>query len=244
MSAVRQRIPTKVKNVVLETSGRRCCISFSLHKDDGVKRGQIAHLNRDSSHNAPDNLAFLCLAHHDEFDSRTSQSTGFSAPEIKHYQAKLSEYLTELDILLSRKFKPLPNAEPQFTRWGPVDELPPGVSIEARNGEFVSWRRLEREIKGRILPQVDALNDKWSDIKLADHHGKKDWIIEVLDKSGHVIANVWFGPNPLKNWASDGRVRVGPPDAPPRVWQVYQRYSDGSYRRLNPDDFKLASKAV
>ncbi len=188
------------------------------------------------------NLVFLCLEHHDEFDGRTSQSKGLSAHEVKHYRAKLSERLAEVDLHDSPKFKPLPNAKPQRTRWGPVDELPSGISIEARDGEFISWQRLEREIKGRILPQVDALNDKWSEIKLVDHHGKKDWVIEVLDHSGKVLANIWFGPNPLDNWAYDGRVRVGPPDAPPRVWQVYQRYSDGSYRRLNPDDFKSAKR--
>lgn len=244
MSSRRRKIPKKVQNIVFETSGRRCCVCFVIHKDDAVKPGQIAHLNHDRSDNSPNNLVFLCLAHHNEFDSRMSQSKGISTHEIKHYQAKLSEYLTELDILLSRKFKPLPNAKPQFTRWGPVDELPAGISIEARDGEFVSWRRLEREIKGRILPQVDALNNKWSEVKLAEHHGKKDWVIQVLDHKGNEIANVWFGPNPLKNWTYDGLVRVGPPDAPARVWQVYQRHSDGSYRRLNPDDFMPANVAT
>jgi hypothetical protein len=76
---------------VLERSGRRCCICFGLHGDFEVKRGQIAHLDHNHQNNNIDNLAFLCLAHHDEYDTRTSQSKGWTIEEAKYYRTKLFE---------------------------------------------------------------------------------------------------------------------------------------------------------
>ncbi len=74
---------------VLEHSGRRCCICFGLHFDFEVKRGQIAHLDHNHQNNDIDNLAFLCFVHHDEYDTRTSQSKGWTIEEAKHYRAEL-----------------------------------------------------------------------------------------------------------------------------------------------------------
>jgi hypothetical protein len=54
-----------------------------------LKAGQIAHLDRNSSNSAADNLAFLCLEHHDEYDSRTSQRKGLTPGEVKQMRAEL-----------------------------------------------------------------------------------------------------------------------------------------------------------
>ena len=85
----RKNIPDNVVAGVLETSRRRCCICVALRDDISEKKGQIAHLDRDPSHNDPDNLAFLCLEHHDQYDSRPSQSKGFTPEEVKRYRAAL-----------------------------------------------------------------------------------------------------------------------------------------------------------
>ena len=37
------------------------------------------------NNNQADNLAFLCLEHHDSYDSSTSQSKGFISREVKYY---------------------------------------------------------------------------------------------------------------------------------------------------------------
>jgi hypothetical protein len=58
------------------------------------KRGQIAHIDRDSRNPSPENLVFLCLDHHDEYDSRTSQSKGITSGEVVHYRDELYEALT------------------------------------------------------------------------------------------------------------------------------------------------------
>jgi len=54
-----------------------------------VKKGQIAHLDHDRNNNAASNLAFLCFDHHDEFDSRTSQSKGLQRAEIETHREEL-----------------------------------------------------------------------------------------------------------------------------------------------------------
>jgi len=62
---------------------------FGLRRDTSLKIGQIAHLDRNSSNNDPENLAFLCLEHHSEYDSRSYQAKGYTIPEVKRYRSEL-----------------------------------------------------------------------------------------------------------------------------------------------------------
>jgi len=70
----------------------------ALFGDATVKQGQIAHLDQDASNNNVSNLAFLCLEHHDQYDSQTSQSKGFTESEVKSHCDKL---YVDLPSLLS-----------------------------------------------------------------------------------------------------------------------------------------------
>lgn len=54
-----------------------------------MKTGQIAHLDGDRSNSTVDNFAFLCLVHHDQYDSRTSQSKNLTIEEVKAYRTEL-----------------------------------------------------------------------------------------------------------------------------------------------------------
>ena len=83
---MRKRIPKETETAVLTMSGRRCCFCFFLSEMTSQKQGQIAHVNRDPGDFAFDNLAFLCLDHHDAYDSATSQSKGYTTQELKHYR--------------------------------------------------------------------------------------------------------------------------------------------------------------
>ncbi|WP_145358578.1 hypothetical protein [Alienimonas californiensis] len=56
---------------------------------------QIAHIDRDRSNNAEANLVPLCLDHHDEYDSRTSQSKGLLPSELAIYKRKLIADIAE-----------------------------------------------------------------------------------------------------------------------------------------------------
>lgn len=68
---VRKKIPDKTIDEVLVACGRRCCLCFGLDADTDQKEGQVAHVDRDSSNNNADNLAWLCLTHHAGYDSRS-----------------------------------------------------------------------------------------------------------------------------------------------------------------------------
>ena len=85
----RKSIPREVVDAVLVSSRRRCCICFGLDRDTELKTGQIAHLDGNRDNNQIDNLAFLCLHHHDEYDSRTSQRKGLTIGEVKRYRSEL-----------------------------------------------------------------------------------------------------------------------------------------------------------
>lgn len=87
----RKKIPEKTADRVFITSRRRCCICYGLNRDVSIKRGQIAHLDQNNQNSDFDNLAFLCLDHHDEYDSRTSQSRNLAIGEVKKYRAELYE---------------------------------------------------------------------------------------------------------------------------------------------------------
>lgn len=103
------RVPISpdVQARILGETRRRCAICFGLEGDLGRKKGQIAHLDKDASNNAPANLAFLCFDHHDEYDSTTSQSKGLSRLEVLKYRDDL---LAELERrwLVGEFFAPPP----------------------------------------------------------------------------------------------------------------------------------------
>ena len=85
----RKIVPKAVETEVLVASRRRCCLCFGLKSDLGEKRGQLAHLDHDRDNNTEGNLAYLCLEHHDRYDSRTSQSKNYTIGEVKRYRKEL-----------------------------------------------------------------------------------------------------------------------------------------------------------
>lgn len=67
------------------SSERRCCLCFSLNQDYSEKKGQFAHLDQNRSSYSVENLEWLCLPHHDVYDSKSSQSKAYSEFEVKQY---------------------------------------------------------------------------------------------------------------------------------------------------------------
>lgn len=80
-----RKVPPSIIAKVVIDSRRRCCLCVYLDNDESIQRGQIAHINSRCD-NKETNLVFLCLKHHDEFDSRTSQSKGITVEEVRHYR--------------------------------------------------------------------------------------------------------------------------------------------------------------
>ncbi|WP_420631133.1 hypothetical protein [Candidatus Leptofilum sp.] len=88
----RKQTPKPIQTEVLTKSKRRCCVCFGLNGDLDIKKGQIAHLDHNPNNNNPNNLAFLCLDHHDEYDSKSSQTKSLLDTEVKKYRLDLYHY--------------------------------------------------------------------------------------------------------------------------------------------------------
>lgn len=80
---------------ILLESRRRCCICFGLNRNTSIRQGQIAHIDGNRNNNSKDNLAFLCFDHHDQLDSKTSQSKNFTSVEVKRFREELHSAITE-----------------------------------------------------------------------------------------------------------------------------------------------------
>jgi hypothetical protein len=91
----RKKTPKSTETDILLASRRRCALCFGLHGDQNPKVGQIAHIDRNASNSAFDNLTWLCLPHHDEYDARRSQSKGFTPEELRRYRDALHSFVAD-----------------------------------------------------------------------------------------------------------------------------------------------------
>jgi hypothetical protein len=83
---------------VLEKCRRRCCVCFVLENNDSQRDGQLSHLDHDNSNGDPDNFVFLCLRHHNIYDSKMSQAKNMTEREVRLYQAKLHQAVEHGDV--------------------------------------------------------------------------------------------------------------------------------------------------
>lgn len=95
----RRKIPQYQREDILFDSDRKCCICRESHK-----KVQIHHLDGDPENNKTNNLAVLCLDHHDEASSKGAIGCRLSPGVIKKYRDewlkiirnKRSQYLKRL----------------------------------------------------------------------------------------------------------------------------------------------------
>lgn len=105
----RKAIAPVVQADIVIKSRRRCALCVFLDSNDSERPGQIAHLNGDHSDNRFENLVWLCLEHHDKFDSKTSQTKNYTQIEVRNYRDRLyqmygaSQYSKD-DIVLVRDY--------------------------------------------------------------------------------------------------------------------------------------------
>ena len=93
----RTKVPEHNETEVLVRSGRRCCYCYGLNGDASVKQhGQIAHLDHQPTNHDFDNLAYMCLDHHSEYDGGGKQSKHMTIPEAKRYRENLYHDLPNL----------------------------------------------------------------------------------------------------------------------------------------------------
>lgn len=97
MNNKRPPLPKEIETEVLIRSRRRCCLCVFLRGDLTVKRIQIAHIDHNNSNNNSENLVALCQEHHDDYDSKRSQTKSLTASEIKHYRSQLDKIIQRQD---------------------------------------------------------------------------------------------------------------------------------------------------
>jgi len=97
------------------------------------KRVQFAHIDRDPSNSTAENLAPLCLDHHDEYDSRPSQSKGITQHELRSYKDQLINQIADGTLSLDGKTA-LRTIEP--------DRLPDSRDLRAYGSLFAEISRI------------------------------------------------------------------------------------------------------
>ena len=114
----RKKIPPQVETQVLVESKYRCCLCYSLDRDDSEKLGQIAHIDRNPSNNKITNLAFLCHDHHSRYDSKSLQSKGITEGVLRASLETLKENLrlkeeksVTVTLTLDREFESFTDEE-------------------------------------------------------------------------------------------------------------------------------------
>ena len=111
----------------MDNSRRRCALCYKLKGDLTEKKGQIAHLDQNPANYAEGNLAWLCLEHHSEYDSRTSQHKNYTMPEVKKARDDLHAAIRALQHLAA-----------------------PAVRTEGRNADRNTLKDIMRTLSGTI----------------------------------------------------------------------------------------------
>jgi class 3 adenylate cyclase len=175
--ANRKHIPEEVRTRLLTACRRRCCLCWHFEGSKSQEQGQIVHIDRDATNPNEENLAFLCLRHHNEYDTRPSQSKGLTPGELLEGKAALLKAIADNPQAFLAGVTPQPSA-PVFDQQGQTVENQTNVAadlvLEAtpstrgsqsgspdcdRDGEADTIRCATREpvsdtnsIQGEILP--------------------------------------------------------------------------------------------
>ena len=137
MARKRKPIPPETQRAVLLKSRRRCCLCFWLDRIDEERAGQIAHLDHNHDNHVEDNLVFLCLEHHDKYDSKTSTSKRLREDEVREYRNRLY-----------REMEGTSTVDPGLAS-SPAYEVPPPPL------HFVSRQEELHDLKKLVLDSLD-----------------------------------------------------------------------------------------
>jgi len=179
----RVAIPMKTRSAVTLQSRRRCCICFGLHNDSEPKAGQFAHLDHDATNNDPNNIAYLCLSHHDQYDGSTSQSAAISMHEVTLYREELYKFIQEQADAFRSEVKTTRRALDYWTfRKGPSKS-----EIDAALEFFAGSHRTKS-----LLLMLGESPKGMAEL-LAGIPGAPDWIESIVN--GLIISRLVLGPS-------------------------------------------------
>lgn len=101
---------------VLRKCLRRCCLCYFLDQERSLQEGQLAHIDRDRTDSGEANLVFLCLRHHNLYDTRYRTTKSFMPTEVRHYKKALHRALgteQQYEIRITGNIEDLSEAEKQ-----------------------------------------------------------------------------------------------------------------------------------
>ncbi|HHV55876.1 MAG TPA: hypothetical protein GXX55_10580 [Firmicutes bacterium] len=133
----KKRMPQRIETEVLIRCRRRCCLCYGLNRDLGIKLGQIAHLDHDPGNGNPDNLVFLCLEHHNVYDSRFRQSKGITEGEVRHFRNELLaliDYVWKQPVAINRvRVHPIGDISGRYIRDAAYENAELQIDVVAPN---------------------------------------------------------------------------------------------------------------
>lgn len=218
----RPAIPADIERAILIESGHRCAVCGDACP---LERAHIIPWHKSREHKAVD-LICLCASCHERADlEKWGEKTlreYKKNPWVMRQRSRMESHIQQ-------------GAMPQLVRWAPNRGGEVGVDILTDPPEFIPWNLIREEVIQALLPQVRNI-DLGFTVSLLQFRGRSNWIMAVFDANKREVANIWFGTDPTNQWAHDGLVRIGPvEESIARVWQTFQRYSDGTYRRIRVD---------
>lgn len=234
----RAHIPESTVTAVLVESRRRCALCFGLNHGTDVKPGQIAHVDRNAENNALANLAWLCLQHHDQYDSRTSQSKGLTEAELRHYRDELYAF----NDAARRRLEPT----------GTYAQLSHGAAQLARhlNAISLNGNRFDSQSRLDALGVTTAL--KGVDIELAVDELRETGLVEIGGTRDYIFATdrlfwetdpLFRDSDPMMDSQTVARLIVEGPTDQPSMGDLANRLG-WRPRRLNPAISYLANAGL
>lgn len=148
----RKRPSDNLEKEVLVLSRRKCAMCWGLGRNLNEQKGQIAHLDRDPSNNSIDNLCWLCLPHHNDYDSETSQTKRYKPKEIKHYRDELYE-LIDKGLWIDQE------VEPQRIEFRSQLEATPYWLYRKRMAIYYATRELLRYVSTNAKIDLSAIHE-------------------------------------------------------------------------------------
>jgi hypothetical protein len=143
--------PDSVEISVLMKCKRRCALCYGLNNDDGEKRGQLAHIDRDGANVEERNAAFLCSFHHDLYDSTSHQSKGYMPGELKGHQETLLAYVRTIKNDTKNETKDSPVAQHSSTAASALDVYDRRMPIYRTTRQFV------RDVTESLRPDLQLI---------------------------------------------------------------------------------------
>ena len=192
MSETRVPVPEQLQARLKYNCRNRCAICAIMDGDFSEKQGQIAHIDHNHANSLDyGNLVWLCLAHHDKYDSTTSQSKNYRPLEVLMYKKQLEAYyaspqnnalislLTNIIQLANDGYMFHTNAVMFIESFSSESAYPEKYGLSAWRQQFVSISQTLQSILSIFSPTHYHLSA--GDYKLIFNQGKSP--DELLNKN-------------------------------------------------------------